>query len=200
MPEAVEVALQSMCRGEEAAFTCPRAAASGGAASLVPPPPQTADTVELELSLLSMIQVFSIQHTLSFYSDTHALGTCSPAWTTSVQAWRTPAALVGWHRPVCNQNTEPQRDICAGSKPDPEFKVGVGWGLVGQVRDMTGDGKVMKRRLKDGRGEFPVDCPIEDSTVRVQYRQVRLPSCCWFTAACPWLTDSLTGSRAFTAA
>lgn len=39
-----------------------------------------------------------------------------------------------------------------------------------QVRDMTGDGAVVKRRIRDGRGEFPVDCPIEDSSVRVHYR------------------------------
>lgn len=35
---------------------------------------------------------------------------------------------------------------------------------------MAGDGKVVKRRIKDGRGEFPIDCPIEDSSVRVHYR------------------------------
>lgn len=39
-----------------------------------------------------------------------------------------------------------------------------------QVRDMTGDGSVVKRRIRDGQGEFPVDCPIEDSSVRVHYR------------------------------
>lgn len=39
-----------------------------------------------------------------------------------------------------------------------------------QVRDITGDGKVVKRRIRDGRGEFPVDCPIEDSAVRVHFR------------------------------
>jgi hypothetical protein len=41
-----------------------------------------------------------------------------------------------------------------------------------QVRDMTGDGSVVKRRIRDGRGEFPVDCPIEDSSVRVHYRVI----------------------------
>jgi hypothetical protein len=39
-----------------------------------------------------------------------------------------------------------------------------------QVLDMTGDGSVVKRRIRDGHGEFPVDCPIEDSSVRVHYR------------------------------
>ncbi|GBF92152.1 peptidyl-prolyl cis-trans isomerase [Raphidocelis subcapitata] len=39
-----------------------------------------------------------------------------------------------------------------------------------QVRDMTGDGGVLKRRLRPGRGEFPVDCPLNDTTVRIHYR------------------------------
>lgn len=47
---------------------------------------------------------------------------------------------------------------------------GAGNAICVQVRDMTGDGSVIKRRIKDGRGEFPVDCPIEDSSVRVHYR------------------------------
>ena len=46
-----------------------------------------------------------------------------------------------------------------------------GW----QVRDMTGDGGVIKRRVRDGRGEFPVDCPIDDSAVRVHYRCAAIP-------------------------
>ena len=39
---------------------------------------------------------------------------------------------------------------------------------------MSGDGSVIKRRLRLGNGEFPVDCPIEDTTVRVHYRLKRL--------------------------
>lgn len=39
-----------------------------------------------------------------------------------------------------------------------------------QVRDMTSDGGVVKRTVRPGRGEFPVDCPLEDSLVRVHYR------------------------------
>ena len=42
--------------------------------------------------------------------------------------------------------------------------------LHAQVRDMTGTGEVLKRRLKDGQGEFPVDCPLTDTTVRAHYR------------------------------
>lgn len=36
-----------------------------------------------------------------------------------------------------------------------------------QVRDLTGDGAVVKRRVRDGRGEFPADCPLQDCVVRV---------------------------------
>ncbi|BDA50340.1 probable peptidyl-prolyl cis-trans isomerase FKBP5 [Coccomyxa sp. Obi] len=39
-----------------------------------------------------------------------------------------------------------------------------------QVRDMTGTGEVTKRRVKEGTGEFPVDCPLEDCAVRVHYK------------------------------
>ena len=39
---------------------------------------------------------------------------------------------------------------------------------------MSGDGSVIKRRLKLGNGEFPVDCPVEDTTVRVHYRARKL--------------------------
>jgi hypothetical protein len=35
---------------------------------------------------------------------------------------------------------------------------------------MTGDGGVVKRTVRKGRGEFPVDCPLEDSRVRVHLR------------------------------
>ena len=39
-----------------------------------------------------------------------------------------------------------------------------------QVRDMTGDGQVVKRRTQQGRGQFPADCPIEDCAVSVHFR------------------------------
>lgn len=34
---------------------------------------------------------------------------------------------------------------------------------------MTGNGEVTKRRVREGVGEFPVDCPLEDCAVRVHY-------------------------------
>eukprot|EP00250_Pteridium_aquilinum_P000485 c10528_g1_i1 orf=155-1990(-) len=39
-----------------------------------------------------------------------------------------------------------------------------------QVRDLVGDGRVVKRRIRDGRGEFPMDCPLQDSVLRIHYK------------------------------
>ncbi|CAL1356551.1 unnamed protein product [Linum trigynum] len=43
-----------------------------------------------------------------------------------------------------------------------------------QVRDMLGDGRLIKRRLRDGKGEFPMDCPLHDSLLRVHYKAMLL--------------------------
>ncbi|KAF3525361.1 hypothetical protein F2Q69_00048996 [Brassica cretica] len=43
-----------------------------------------------------------------------------------------------------------------------------------QVRDMLGDGRLIKRRIRDGRGEFPMDCPLQDSRLSVHYRGMLL--------------------------
>ncbi|KAL9273705.1 Peptidyl-prolyl cis-trans isomerase PASTICCINO1-like protein [Drosera capensis] len=39
-----------------------------------------------------------------------------------------------------------------------------------QVRDVLGDGRLIKRRIRDGRGEFPMDCPLQDSQLLVHYK------------------------------
>ncbi|TYJ96223.1 peptidyl-prolyl cis-trans isomerase PASTICCINO1 [Cucumis melo var. makuwa] len=39
-----------------------------------------------------------------------------------------------------------------------------------QVRDMLGDGRLIKRRIHDGKGDFPMDCPLHDSLLRVHYK------------------------------
>lgn len=39
-----------------------------------------------------------------------------------------------------------------------------------QVRDIRGDGSLLKRRLQEGTGEFPVDCPLQDCPGRVHCR------------------------------
>ncbi|KAG6640123.1 hypothetical protein I3843_10G141800 [Carya illinoinensis] len=43
-----------------------------------------------------------------------------------------------------------------------------------QVRDMLGDGRLIKRRIRDGKGEFPMDCPLHDSQLRVHYKGMLL--------------------------
>ncbi|XP_068636118.1 peptidyl-prolyl cis-trans isomerase PASTICCINO1 [Aristolochia californica] len=43
-----------------------------------------------------------------------------------------------------------------------------------QVRDMLGDGRLIKRRIVDGKGEFPMDCPLNDSLLRVHYKGMLL--------------------------
>ncbi|KAJ7558929.1 hypothetical protein O6H91_04G061800 [Diphasiastrum complanatum] len=53
---------------------------------------------------------------------------------------------------------------------DLEFKVELL--QVIQVRDMVGDGRLIKRRLRDGKGEFPVDCPLQDSVLRIHYKGI----------------------------
>lgn len=55
---------------------------------------------------------------------------------------------------------------------------------------MTGDGSVTKKRLREGHGEFPVDCPLHDTTVRLHYRVRSLAG----GRPGPWLFDSLQSS------
>ncbi|CAH8328765.1 unnamed protein product [Eruca vesicaria subsp. sativa] len=43
-----------------------------------------------------------------------------------------------------------------------------------EVRDMLGDGRLIKRRIRDGRGEFPMDCPLQDSRLSVHYKGMLL--------------------------
>ncbi|XP_071915279.1 peptidyl-prolyl cis-trans isomerase PASTICCINO1-like isoform X4 [Coffea arabica] len=43
-----------------------------------------------------------------------------------------------------------------------------------EVRDVLGDGRLIKRRIRDGRGEFPMDCPLHDSLLRVHYKGILL--------------------------
>ncbi|KAF3668655.1 putative pentatricopeptide repeat-containing protein-like, partial [Capsicum annuum] len=42
----------------------------------------------------------------------------------------------------------------------------------GKVRDVLGDGRLIKRRIHDGRGEFPMDCPLQDSLLSVHYQEI----------------------------
>ncbi|XWS55599.1 hypothetical protein CRYUN_Cryun09bG0014600 [Craigia yunnanensis] len=40
--------------------------------------------------------------------------------------------------------------------------------------DEMGDWRLIKRRLQDGKGEFPMDCPLHDSLLRVHYKGMLL--------------------------
>lgn len=55
-----------------------------------------------------------------------------------------------------------------------------------QVRDVTGTGEVTKKRVTEGTGEFPIDCPLNDTTVRAHYR-VRVTKA---GTPGPWLFDT----------
>lgn len=55
---------------------------------------------------------------------------------------------------------------------------------------MTGDSGVLKRRLQEGEGEFPVDCPLHDTTVRLHYRVRSLAG----GTPGPWVYDSRSRS------
>ena len=41
---------------------------------------------------------------------------------------------------------------------------------------MTGNGEVMKRRIREGTGQFPMDCPMADSRLQIHYRYALLSS------------------------
>uniref|UniRef100_A0A251VH36 peptidylprolyl isomerase n=1 Tax=Helianthus annuus TaxID=4232 RepID=A0A251VH36_HELAN len=39
-----------------------------------------------------------------------------------------------------------------------------------QVRDVLGDGRLIKRRIRDDKGEFTIDFPLQDCRLRVHYK------------------------------
>lgn len=47
--------------------------------------------------------------------------------------------------------------------------------LVAQVRDLLGDGTTFKRRVKEGEGEFPADCPMHDCDIKCHYVARTIP-------------------------
>jgi hypothetical protein len=176
VPAAIEEGLEAMTRGEHAVVSCARAAAAAPANSLVPSPPGTSDRVEFELRLESMIQVRVRKCVCPGTPGGDAacdLVKTIPSW---ISARRTVSARVGR---VCGWVlTQACIATTATGRRGPNLQDANGsWNAIRvQVRDMTGDGSVVKRRIRDGRGEFPVDCPIEDSSVRVHYRwRSRLP-------------------------
>jgi hypothetical protein len=47
--------------------------------------------------------------------------------------------------------------------------------LLAQVRDLLGDGTTFKRRVKEGEGEFPADCPMHDCDIKCHYVARTIP-------------------------
>ncbi|KAI3921976.1 hypothetical protein MKX01_005665 [Papaver californicum] len=43
-----------------------------------------------------------------------------------------------------------------------------------QLTDMLGDSRLIKRRIRDGKGEFPMDCPLQHSLLLVHYKGMLL--------------------------
>lgn len=136
-----------MQRQQEAAVWCPAAQLRGG--KLVPDPPAgeeggraAPDYAELRLRLLDFSQV----------------------------GWAVRACWAAGHAEWCGKDEVGQAVAGLGGltsrllEPPPCPRCST------QVRDMTGDGSVVKRIVRKGAGEFPMDCPLEDSRVRVHYR------------------------------
>ncbi|CAG9467679.1 unnamed protein product [Pedinophyceae sp. YPF-701] len=44
---------------------------------------------------------------------------------------------------------------------------------VKQVRDVFGDGSIVKEKLREGEGDFPMDAPVEDCPARIRYRVIQ---------------------------
>ncbi|CAM6034964.1 unnamed protein product [Sphagnum compactum] len=85
---------------------------------------------------------------------------------------RNEKALIYISRPYCspasyslNLNVPPEAE-------ELEFEVEL-IQLI-QVRDMFGDGGLIKRRIRDGTGEFPIDCPLQDSVMCIHYKGMLL--------------------------
>jgi hypothetical protein len=63
-----------------------------------------------------------------------------------------------------------------------------------QARDLMGDGQTMKKIIKKGRGEFPMDCPMEDTRV-VFKAKIRAKDTGLDTAWLPLLSASIEDEK-----
>ncbi len=158
----VEDALTQMCKGERALFIVPATLMQQPSpACALPAPPSHSVQIEVTLHLISIVQVRSTTHTGTQPGPELSITPGQDKRHGNVRAW--PAASKGFLA-VCsvapfNAGLPPTRSMCVC--------VCV---CVSQVRDMTGTGEVTKRRVKEGQGEFPIDCPLHDTTVRIHYR------------------------------
>ena len=156
---AVDVALQAMQRQQEAVVCCPTSLLCGG--QLLPEPPDApegaahVDYAEFKLQLLDFSQVDRRPACLS-----KQLPARPPARLLACLPSCLPAAAAPFTTPPTNPQPAPASSchLCFSGY------------CLAQVRDMTGDSQVVKRIVRKGVGEFPMDCPLEDSKVQVHYR------------------------------
>ncbi|GJP61084.1 hypothetical protein CLOP_g18290 [Closterium sp. NIES-67] len=92
-----------------------------------------------------------------------ALDTTEPEpAVTKPEAGTAEAGRVGLAVPVVTVPAPPEGVV------DVEYHVELV--KITQVRDVLGNGCVIKRRLQDGTGDFPIDCPLQDSVVHIHVR------------------------------
>ena len=185
VPPGFEEAVCSLAKLERAIVSCPAdkagsvgAAGCSGRSSLVPPPPEHADRVEFELHLLSMLQVLhsccacsSCPALLAMLPTARSRGLCVACMT-----WYAGALFFSaWSEQESEGSCHDGRHGALRTRPLPHcgglhatYNVPF-LRVAEQVRDMTGRGEVTKRRVVEGVGEFPVDCPLEDCAVRVHF-------------------------------
>lgn len=59
-----------------------------------------------------------------------------------------------------------------------------------KVRDLHGDGKVIKQRIVDGKGTFPSDCPLQDCKVEIHYKARPWSDSPSLQESASWIYDS----------
>lgn len=158
----MEAALQALHRGQEAVVCCPASQLRGGA--LLPDPPAAGGEgggkaapayAEFRVQLLDFSQVLLGASLFRNCCRDCLLGFTQLGCSAGIAAHPSAALPVPLPQPC-----PPPPSLPAFPAPPACL----------QVRDMTGDGQVVKRIVRKGVGEFPVDCPLEDSHVRAHYR------------------------------
>jgi hypothetical protein len=102
-------------------------------------------------------------------------GRVPPALEAAVSSMRPGERAAVWCSPACALRPSPELpQLPARALDGVEYTLTLTAML--QVRDLHGDGSLLKRRTHPGRGEFPVDCPIHDCVVRVHVATYAAPA------------------------
>ena len=163
----------STVKGEQSVIVCPTELLQQGESSLVPKVKTKADRVELEVELLSYTQVSNVPHRCVQWqaSDLVPSRPAAAASEAGCGAVRHEQA----QRQCCSGNVKQALHVnsclltCALSLTSSKLSCRLPR-LHLQIRDLTGTGEVTKKRLREGEGQFPVDCPVEDCPVQVHIR------------------------------